>query len=171
MTSMMQLPADYGQPPEVVKDIRLSHNSLTVINDEFLSLSRLRVLRLDHNKLETIPIALYKLPGLVCFVIIRKTVDSLPTYCTLMQEVLNVSSNKISSFPDDVCFPKLRKFQCCRNRLQSLPSLRGCPKLRVLVLRYNQFDHFPECLFKNSVLRTLDLRFARFCIIQLVLVH
>ncbi len=70
-------------------------------------------------------------------------------------EILDLTSNKLSSLPDDLDrFKKLRILFCSSNQFTELPAILGkCESLRMIGFKANQITHIPEEAIPTKNLR------------------
>ena len=135
--------------------LNLSSNFLTELPDAIGNLSELVQLRLCNNQLTALPIALRHLQRLqvlkfMAFELVEKSSYSF--------QVLDISSNLFSSFPEDILCHLLGLCSLTLNfcLLESLPADLGCcSSLISLEAQDNCLDHLPSSMGNLSSLMIL----------------
>ncbi|XP_061797063.1 volume-regulated anion channel subunit LRRC8D-like isoform X2 [Nerophis lumbriciformis] len=119
--------------------LKLWHNKITAIPASIGLVKSLESLHVSHNKLETLPEALFKLPKL---------------------RYLDVDHNLITVFPQDVgLLLDLQHLDITSNKLEVLPkNLFKCTKLRVLCVGHNALTDLPESVGELVQLTHLELK-------------
>ena len=116
-------------------DIRC--NKLEVLTDQISALIHLKVLKLDHNLLTSLPLELFKLP--------------------LTQ--LSIGDNSLFSIPSQISELKsLTVFVLSENQIKIIPKELGeLEDLKILYLHSNEFSSLPSTLYKLSNLEEFSL--------------
>lgn len=126
ITQLSLAPGPMGSPPYALRTLDLSYAKLSSIDDLALGqLSALRVLRLDHNSIRTIPESLGSLNWL---------------------EVLSCTDNELDSLPSTIGkLQKLEMLDAHNNNINELPhSLWNCASLTKINLTSNFIEMWPE---------------------------
>eukprot|EP01114_Cavostelium_apophysatum_P007339 TRINITY_DN1942_c0_g1_i1.p1 TRINITY_DN1942_c0_g1~~TRINITY_DN1942_c0_g1_i1.p1 ORF type:complete len:1639 (+),score=512.30 TRINITY_DN1942_c0_g1_i1:223-5139(+) len=119
--------------------VELQHNKLTVLPAEcFLDLSALQTLKLNDNKLTSVPPSIGSCPSLA---------------------ELSLQENQLQSLPREIGNAKsLRKLYLEYNKLSSLPDeMANLKKIVVLILHHNELTVIPTCLRMMKSLLRLSL--------------
>ena len=121
-------------------DIRC--NKLEVLTDQISALIHLKVLKLDHNLLTSLPLELFKLP--------------------LTQ--LSIGDNSLFSIPSQISELKsLTVFVLSENQIKIIPKELGeLEDLKILYLHSNEFSSLPSTLYKLSNLEEFSLEWFRY---------
>ncbi|XP_030555173.1 protein phosphatase PHLPP-like protein [Drosophila novamexicana] len=117
-----QLPRYEQNNNAALEELSLTANQLNDnIFEPLLHASRLKVLRLAHNRLGVLP---------------AECVRNWPEL-----EVLVLSGNMLQQLPDQVAsLSQLRVLRCCNNLLLSTPQLAKLSRLKILDLAHNHLD-------------------------------
>ncbi|XP_062339046.1 leucine-rich repeat-containing G-protein coupled receptor 5-like isoform X1 [Osmerus eperlanus] len=88
---------------------------------------------------------------------------------TMSLESLTITGARITSLPRNVCdqLPNLQVLDLSYNRIQSLPSLRGCEKILKIDLHHNEIEEVHEDTFQGlALLRSLDLAWNKLTLLD-----
>lgn len=121
-----------------LKLLLLSHNQLTQVPPEIISLTTLEVLDLSFNKLKN---------------------DGLPKcfFSLFSLKVLNLGFNNLTSLFGFANLVNLEKLFVNNNEILEIPEELGHLPLQVLILSFNQIKKVPGSLFLNSDLSKVVL--------------
>ncbi|XP_032868201.1 volume-regulated anion channel subunit LRRC8C-like [Amblyraja radiata] len=119
--------------------LRLWHNNITSIPVHIAKIPKLEMLYLNKNKIEFLPLSLFKLTKLL---------------------FLDVSHNHISKIPPDIDqLVELQHFAIECNKVTELPeNLFSCTKLRVLNISHNNLTFLSPYIGRLRQLQLLDLK-------------
>ena len=73
-------------------------------------------------------------------------------YIFMSLEELDLSGNKLETFPAGINFPNLKRLNLSSNKLRAFPKKAFFPNLKVLNLSHNQLGKCPKFLSKKKVL-------------------
>ncbi|OHS94676.1 hypothetical protein TRFO_39142 [Tritrichomonas foetus] len=140
--------------------LNLEKNEITHLKDCFPEMTRLNVLVLDKNHIESIPKSLLQLKSAEQFsVSCNKLSGDFPPFNMPKIRNLNLSFNNLTSLPD--CFNGctfLVDANFSFNKLNNLPqTIQSARKMMIMNLASNQFRKFPRALLSYPQLRTLIL--------------
>ena len=151
--------------------------SLTMVD-----FTTVRVVHLDHNQLESVPLSLFCLPNVAEINLAYNKITKLPEeeaefsipsakkefcgwHCAELEE-LNLGHNILVKVPSCIwVLPSIRKILASHNNLQTLLPDRGreireemlSPRLEVIDFSYNQLKVLPRFVFEFSALRKVVL--------------
>ena len=125
----------------------------------------LEILIVENIKVETLPVALFALPGLTTFIIRKGTyrpkypmqVPDDGPYGSPSLEKLIIEGYPIEGEMHLGPFPNLREATLVRCSLTHLDFLQQSPKLERLNVRFNQLEYLPAFLSGCTELRSLEL--------------
>ncbi|CRK89702.1 CLUMA_CG003464, isoform A [Clunio marinus] len=119
--------------------IDVSHNSLTEVPNELLTLISLRYLNLSQNKLNFVPVEDVTTP-------VKTKRDKKFEYNVPVLEELYLQDNRLESIPSSLFrLPSLHILDISNNKLQELPfDLWKSPKLRELNVAFNLLKDLPS---------------------------
>ncbi|KAH8204249.1 hypothetical protein TruAng_001535 [Truncatella angustata] len=146
---------------ENLEILDLKGNEITALPDSFDKLTRLRVLNLNENALESLPFGtLAKLPLIELFAhknrlagtLLDVEVEVLPNLQTL-----DVSSNQLSLIAlGPISMPSLLQVTISSNRLQSLPDISSWGNLHTLNAAENSITAIPDGFASLENLKSAD---------------
>ncbi|KJZ75421.1 hypothetical protein HIM_05117 [Hirsutella minnesotensis 3608] len=148
---------------EALEMLDVHGNNITALPDDFEQLSRLRILNLSENKLETIPFdGIAKLPltelvlrkNRLTGTLIRDAVQSLPQL-----QLLDASSNQLTRLVDSetsISLPATHTVSLSMNRLQELPDMTSWISLSTLGVDENNISVIPRSFMTLERLRHAD---------------
>uniref|UniRef100_A0A665UBK5 Leucine rich repeat containing 10B n=1 Tax=Echeneis naucrates TaxID=173247 RepID=A0A665UBK5_ECHNA len=164
---LLQTVLDGGRLPSRVcglmhlEKLYVCGNSLRTLPDSISQLQGLRILALDFNKLEDVPMAVCELTNLTRLYLGSNRLMTLPPELRNLRSLrcLWVESNYFMTFPRVLYdLPQLKSLQIGDNRLKTLPpDLWRMEALRGLWLYGNRFDTFPKVLLRMENLEILDV--------------
>jgi hypothetical protein len=132
---------------------------------EVEGLERLDLLRLERNRLVTLPVSVGSLPALREISLSSNELASLPESFSDLRslQVLRLDHNRLTALPDSVGhFADLRVLDASNNRLKSVPPALGrLGRLLTLKLDHNDLDALPEEISACANLRILTARSNR----------
>eukprot|EP00698_Gefionella_okellyi_P020440 TRINITY_DN640_c0_g1_i1.p1 TRINITY_DN640_c0_g1~~TRINITY_DN640_c0_g1_i1.p1 ORF type:complete len:530 (-),score=134.15 TRINITY_DN640_c0_g1_i1:1549-3138(-) len=139
-------------PPTSLEEADLGGNLLVICPSWVITVAPLRVLKLDHNKLSSLPPAIGDLVHL---------------------QELDVSSNLISSIPDTItALRKLSSVNVSNNQLQFLPAQIGnCSALTLLNVCENELTALPSSIGQLQNLKSFDCRHNKLTAIPSTIGH
>ncbi|XP_004928550.1 leucine-rich repeat-containing protein 57 [Bombyx mori] len=136
---LKEIPIDVFSLCDVLRNLDLSKNKLSVLPDDLSKLKHLKQLNLDSNKLQALPESLINLKKL---------------------EVLNISNNFVQTLP--VCLKNLNNLKqvyASNNKLQAFPKqILGLQSLDVLDLSHNKITEIP---YGMSELYVIELNLSQ----------
>lgn len=135
----------------------------------------LEILIVENIKVETLPVALFALPGLTTFIVRKGTyrpkypmqVPDGGPYGSPSLEKLIIEGYPIEGETHLGPFPNLREATLVRCSLTHLDFLQQSPKLERLNVRFNQLEYLPAFLSGFTELRSLELSNNPFRTIEL----
>ncbi|KAI1468994.1 uncharacterized protein F4812DRAFT_450801 [Daldinia caldariorum] len=141
----------------------LHGNNISSLPDSIDKMTRLRMLNLNENALETLPFeSLSKLP--LTELLVRKNklsgtligpgVESFPQL-----QILDLAANQIKMITDSdqpLKLPSLHQFTVSMNRISSLPNMSSWTSLHTLNADENSITSFPEGLASLENVRHVD---------------
>jgi Leucine-rich repeat (LRR) protein len=144
-----------------VTELILEAQSLETWPVEIFALKSLRILRIRHCGLKSVPAGIGNLDRLSVLDVSHNRLSSLPaalSRCLTLRE-LDISGNCFSRFPQVVLgAPWLARLRIAGNQLQKLPAALGnCTQLQELDLSHNALATLPAAIGKLVKLRKLDL--------------
>lgn len=107
ITQISLIPGPLGKPPDTLTLLDLSYAKLSSLGDQVLDhLHSLRVLKLDHNSIRTIPDSLGKLQWLETLSCTDNKLDALPSTIGNLQklEVLDAHNNSLTELPQSIWY-------------------------------------------------------------------
>ncbi|KAM4062804.1 leucine rich repeat domain-containing protein [Hirsutella rhossiliensis] len=149
---------------ELLEMLDVHGNSITALPQGVENLSRLRILNLSENRLDTLPFdGLAKLPLIELFLrknrlsgtLIREPIHSLP-----LLQTLDASSNQLTRLtPLETAFslPAVHTVSLSMNRLQELPDMSTWTSLVTLTVDENSISSIPNSFTSLEKLRHADL--------------
>ena len=160
---IQKMPSSMSQLKNL-KELYFSHNQLTeLVGTTMVMLSQLQVLNVSHNKLSSLPLALYQCKKLTVLDLSFNNCEGFDSALGQLVELtqLLAERNKITTIPSSISSLKqLHTAELQRNCLSSLPmELAGLSKLRCLRLSHNDFETCPQVLPKMN-LSTWDLSWS-----------
>ncbi|KAM3966475.1 leucine-rich repeat-containing protein 57 [Aphomia sociella] len=122
---LKEIPAEVLNLCDILRNLDLSKNKITLLPEEISNFKHLKQLNLDTNKLEVLPNSLTNLIKL---------------------EILNISNNQISSLPQKLSnLNNLKQVYLNNNKFNKFPKqLLGLNNLEVLELSNNKITEIPE---------------------------
>ncbi|QRW08570.1 adenylate cyclase [Ceratobasidium sp. AG-Ba] len=112
--------------PYALSSLDLSHAKLSSLEEDiFKQLPQLTQLRLDYNKLKTLPSSVGKLASLVALSCTNNDLGGLPESIGALQKLrrLNVRNNNIQRIPVEIWYcEELQEINCSSNLLQVWPD-------------------------------------------------
>ncbi|OWF34517.1 Protein lap1 [Mizuhopecten yessoensis] len=134
--------------------LNVSHNSLN-------SLKNLRILKLGQNEFVSLPHDVGQLQNLTYLDLQRNRIWYLPFSMHGLRKLkfLNLADNKFEHLPIPICqVSSLKLLNLRGNSLKSLsPDFESLKNLRELNLSYNKFDTIPVIIYKIKELRFLNI--------------
>ena len=126
--------------PDCVLELSLREKGLTKFPLDVLKYSKLRVLDLSFNKIDSIPKEICSLKQLQVLILSYGALSNIDSSIGGLKSLENLALlyNNISSVPDEICLLN---------------------KLRVLNLSGNRIDSLPKCICKMQHLRVLGLSY------------
>ncbi|KNC96087.1 uncharacterized protein SPPG_08475 [Spizellomyces punctatus DAOM BR117] len=105
---------------------------------------------LHHNAFTRIPEAVYDLAhGLTTLVLNHNQITEFPVKSLPNLQILNLSSNFLTSLPSSPDFPALRELNVNHNRIASLPPRLPFPQLETFLVSANVIDRIDPNTFRN----------------------
>lgn len=138
----------------------LSGNCLADLPEDFVRLSKLRILFLSKNAFEHVPEVLSRMPALEMIGFKSNRIATLsPTCLPPRTRWLILTDNRLEELPESLGdLPRLQKLMLAGNRLRSVPeSLSKCRSLELVRLAANRLEVFPACLLSLPRLSWLAL--------------
>ncbi|KAG6013986.1 hypothetical protein E4U54_006017 [Claviceps lovelessii] len=141
----------------------LHGNNITALPPHMETMSRLRIMNMNENRLEMIPFdSLCKLPLTELYVrknrltgvLIQQPIEALPSL-----QMLDASANHLTHLvPEDrkISLPAVHSVSLSVNRLQSLPDMASWTSLLTLSLDENHIARIPESFTSLQKLRHAD---------------
>jgi len=139
----------------------VSHNKLETLPDIFVHLTSLEVLNIAGNSIAELPDSIGSARRLTEFNCSHNRLCLLPNSIgnAVQLTILDVSNNRLASLPFSVGnLNNLRDFRARNNSLRSLPkTFSQLRRLTSLILRSNKFDHIPSQLSSLASLENLNM--------------
>lgn len=139
-----------------LRSLIADHNNLSVLPEYLFSREKnyLQTLRISYNKLKKFPLLPQRKLGVREIYVHCNLLEELPENFFLTFEnliVLNLSSNKLKSFPKPSTQSTIEKFFATKNQLtdQILDSLKHFSSIRIFHCAYNYLTSFPETIIYN----------------------
>lgn len=134
---------DASLNPELVCQLSISNQDFTKIPIQVYKLTKLQVLDLHSNKIETIDPEISSLTKLIHLDLGDNNIASIPSELTNLPElqIVELGFNKIKFIPEFILgFKNLKELSLNNNQLKSVPSnLKDLKSLKSLELRNNNF--------------------------------
>lgn len=184
---------------EVLRNLDLSKNKLSVVPDSISKFKHLKQLNLECNKLECLPDTLANVSKIELINVSNNLISSLPAaYCSLSNlKQIYLSGNKFAAFPKQLLGLKnLEVVDLSRNKISEIPvgmaelyatelnlsqneisiiseDMHMAPKLKILRLEENclSIDAIRPSLLRDSKLHTINLEGNLFELKQLALME
>ncbi|KAL5281301.1 PHLPP2 family protein [Megaselia abdita] len=136
-----------------LRSLIANHNNLSVLPEYLFSRERsyLHTLRVSYNKLKKLPLLSSKTMSLKEMYLQCNLLEDLPDNFFVTFEnvsVLNISSNKLKTFPKPNSQLSIEKLYATKNLLtdQILNSLKNFSNIRIFHCAYNFLTSFPETI-------------------------
>ena len=142
---LAELPDDFYLGCTLLRHLDLSQNRLAQISALMGSLVHLRELLLFENNLSRLPESLSALVQLQVLDVSGNRLESFPD-CDALGGLtfLNISQNQMTSLPACISgFVSLEVLECGKNRLKTIPSLRALCKLKRFDAMENKLTEVP----------------------------
>ena len=160
----LDVPKDFIQGCSSLREIRYTGNEASKLPSSFCLATRLTVLDVSNNKLESLDHAqLEQLPNLASLKVANNRLKSIPESFTEFKNLrsLNLSSNFLESLPTSVANLKcLYDLDVSFNSIEGLRNIGGLENLTRLWATNNKLSGRPEGGIANlKSLREVDIRF------------
>ncbi|OJJ22027.1 hypothetical protein BKI52_08280 [marine bacterium AO1-C] len=134
-------------------DVSVNYSGISRIPPEWKQLTKLKYLRINNNEISELPSTLGDWPSLQYIYLENNGLKTLPDNfgnLRLVDDVLDLSNNKLKALPASICqLTHLKKLKLEHNKLKNLPKEFGeLINLEELQLAYNQLKSLPES-FEN----------------------
>jgi hypothetical protein len=143
--------------------VRLNYNKLQTVPPEIYLLERLQVLELSGNLIESLPEEMEDLVRLRELDISGNKLTSIPDHILGLEslQTLVAENNAIESLPEDMHLLKsLMRFDVSTNKITRLPlSMGALPKLQSIDVSSNSLKTIPATLGRCKSIRQMDVRY------------
>ncbi|KAG0171651.1 hypothetical protein DFQ28_000645 [Apophysomyces sp. BC1034] len=133
---------------KALRVLNISHNNMTCISDHIATLSNLKALVLNHNKIKEA----HNLSDLASL----NTIGELLLLYALSNLAVVLSHNEIESFPAIPKLVNLTKLSVAHNKLEEVPDLTSNMSLKEVRLNDNNIRKIPDAVRHCSALEILD---------------
>ncbi|KAJ8357399.1 hypothetical protein SKAU_G00201930 [Synaphobranchus kaupii] len=147
-----------------LQELDLKSNIIRTVEEviSFQHLKRLTCLKLWHNKIIALPVAISQVKTLESLYLSHNKLESLPTSLFTLHKLrhLDLSNNSIAVIPPEVVhLQNLQHFAISSNKVEILPKqLFRCAKLRTLCLGHNSISAIPDRIGQLTQLVHLELK-------------
>ena len=137
-------PKEIAEHKDKLNILDLTSNRFDQFPNEILQLSKLKVLRIDHNKIKTIPSGIGQLQCLECFTLSCNLVQYFPNTMSQLKNLkeLNFEFNLIDNIE---------------------PHVVDIKSLQVMNMARNRFTQFPCTFYKMSGIVELTFEWFKYC--------
>ncbi|KAG1969429.1 volume-regulated anion channel subunit LRRC8D [Pimephales promelas] len=147
-----------------LQELDLKNNNIRTIEEiiSFQHLRRLVCLKLWYNKISAIPPSIGLVKSLESLIICHNKLETLPPALFHLPKLrhIDLSNNSISSIPVEIGhLHNLQHFAITGNKVEVLPNqLFKCSKLKVLFVGHNSITSIPESIGQLVQLSQLELK-------------
>jgi len=138
--------------------LNMSHNQLNRISIHITSLTELKALILNHNRIKTLD-NLASLTNLNTLVLSHNSIETIPPLPTLSSLTkLSVAHNSVRLVPDLSANAELKELRLNDNKILRLPeSIRQCSALEIVDLGNNHMREWTDVAALGSLLHLVNL--------------